>query len=294
MSDPPTGQDLPLRRTVIGRREVALRGPFRLRLASACRTACRALDEHCDPTQPRTRAGAMSGTLTPYASNVRGVGRGNTHGPLSGRPSAPLPAPEEPRSRAVHRRDRRAWEHPLRHRPYPSDQPVSFTDPYRPPGLPGRSAGPHPRTRPARPGIPTTLGNYPPPDLPRSHILTYDPFTPHVTLVTSPSRLLLHSPGSGMAPAPRPLGGCVSLVCLRASRPRAVLPLMAASTAWLQSAGAVGAGAVGLAPVGRARSAGRGRPGADGLASVGLVPVGRGGRFGFGRPGRSVWFPSRL
>src|SRR5215469_1810655 len=33
----PAGQDLPLSRTVIGRREVALRGPFRLRLASACR-----------------------------------------------------------------------------------------------------------------------------------------------------------------------------------------------------------------------------------------------------------------
>src|SRR5213595_1124203 len=33
----PAGQDLPLSRTVISRQEVALRGPFRLRLASACR-----------------------------------------------------------------------------------------------------------------------------------------------------------------------------------------------------------------------------------------------------------------
>jgi len=33
---PPAGQDLLLSRTVIGRREVALRGPLRLRLASAC------------------------------------------------------------------------------------------------------------------------------------------------------------------------------------------------------------------------------------------------------------------
>src|ERR1700744_5335101 len=32
----PARQDLLLSRTVIGRREVALRGPFRLRLASAC------------------------------------------------------------------------------------------------------------------------------------------------------------------------------------------------------------------------------------------------------------------
>src|SRR5580693_8490728 len=36
-SDLPAGQDLLLSRTVIGRREVALRGPFSLRLASACR-----------------------------------------------------------------------------------------------------------------------------------------------------------------------------------------------------------------------------------------------------------------
>jgi hypothetical protein len=34
----PAGQVLLLSRTVIGRREVALRGPFRLRLASACLT----------------------------------------------------------------------------------------------------------------------------------------------------------------------------------------------------------------------------------------------------------------
>jgi len=33
---PPAGQDLLLSRTVIGRRKVALRGPLRLRLASAC------------------------------------------------------------------------------------------------------------------------------------------------------------------------------------------------------------------------------------------------------------------
>src|ERR1700722_9141560 len=58
MSDRPAGQDLPLSRTVIGRREVALRGPFCLRLASASpagrpkRTA--------GPAQPRTRAGAMT------------------------------------------------------------------------------------------------------------------------------------------------------------------------------------------------------------------------------------------
>src|SRR4051812_20656531 len=80
MSDPPTRQDLPLSRTVIGRREVALRGPFRLRLASASR-AC------FDPTQPRTRAGAMSGTLTAYVSDVRGVLRGKTHDP------SPIPSP---------------------------------------------------------------------------------------------------------------------------------------------------------------------------------------------------------
>src|SRR2546423_3920430 len=35
-SGPPAGQDLLLSRTVISRREVALRGPFCLRLASAC------------------------------------------------------------------------------------------------------------------------------------------------------------------------------------------------------------------------------------------------------------------
>src|SRR6476620_5217656 len=54
----PVGQDLPLSRTVIGRREVALRGPFRLRLASACRAGW-------GSAQPRTRAGVMAGTLTP-------------------------------------------------------------------------------------------------------------------------------------------------------------------------------------------------------------------------------------
>src|SRR5215831_3598747 len=36
-SDPPAGQGLPLSRTVISRQEVALRGQFRLRLASASR-----------------------------------------------------------------------------------------------------------------------------------------------------------------------------------------------------------------------------------------------------------------
>jgi hypothetical protein len=54
---PGTGQDLHLNRTVIGRREVALRGPFRLRLASACRSCHPALGAAC-PAQPRTRTGA--------------------------------------------------------------------------------------------------------------------------------------------------------------------------------------------------------------------------------------------
>src|SRR5690242_15630898 len=57
-SGPPARQGLLLSRTVIGRREVALRGPFRLRLASACRNA--ADESTCRPAQPRTRAGAMS------------------------------------------------------------------------------------------------------------------------------------------------------------------------------------------------------------------------------------------
>src|SRR6476646_8936907 len=53
----PVRQDLPLSRTVIGRREVALRGPFRLRLASACLT----WRPHGEPrpAQPRARANAM-------------------------------------------------------------------------------------------------------------------------------------------------------------------------------------------------------------------------------------------
>ena len=59
ISDPPAGQDLPLSRTVIGRREVALRGPFRLRLASACRDGPAAPGGWPSPAQPRTRAGAI-------------------------------------------------------------------------------------------------------------------------------------------------------------------------------------------------------------------------------------------
>src|SRR6516164_10852699 len=55
----PAGQDLLLSRTVIGRREVALRGPFRLRLASACRRRPAAPGGWPSPAQPRTRAGAI-------------------------------------------------------------------------------------------------------------------------------------------------------------------------------------------------------------------------------------------
>ena len=55
----PAGQVLLLSRTVIGRREVALRGPFRLRLASACRGSLPAGEKAC-AVQPRTRAGAMT------------------------------------------------------------------------------------------------------------------------------------------------------------------------------------------------------------------------------------------
>src|SRR5258708_39106333 len=55
---PPSGQDLLLSRTVIGRREVALRGPFRLRLASACPLEPSAFGG-ASPAQPRTRASAM-------------------------------------------------------------------------------------------------------------------------------------------------------------------------------------------------------------------------------------------
>src|SRR5579872_2229598 len=51
------GQDLPLSRTVISRREVALRGPFRLRLASACRALSHRWDQ--GPAQPRARASAI-------------------------------------------------------------------------------------------------------------------------------------------------------------------------------------------------------------------------------------------
>src|SRR5215471_12791843 len=55
----PAGQDLLLSRTVIGRREVALRGPFCLRLASACRHRLPAGWGAC-AAQPRARAGAMT------------------------------------------------------------------------------------------------------------------------------------------------------------------------------------------------------------------------------------------
>src|SRR5579864_2297961 len=58
-SDLPAGQDLLLSRTVIGRREVALRGPFRLRLASACLRSLPAGWGAC-AAQPRARAGAMT------------------------------------------------------------------------------------------------------------------------------------------------------------------------------------------------------------------------------------------
>src|SRR6516225_8473141 len=58
-SDPPGGQDLPLSRTVIGRQEVALRGPFRLRLASACQVRRSAGSGPPSLAQPRTRAGAI-------------------------------------------------------------------------------------------------------------------------------------------------------------------------------------------------------------------------------------------
>src|ERR1700728_696458 len=55
---PGAGQDLLLSRTVIGRREVALRGPFRLRLASACPAWCPGREPHEAP--PPAPARAMS------------------------------------------------------------------------------------------------------------------------------------------------------------------------------------------------------------------------------------------
>src|SRR5262249_45685156 len=58
---PPAGQDLLLSRTVIGRREVALRGPLRLRLASACLVgpvAGSGASGAC-PAKPRTRGSAI-------------------------------------------------------------------------------------------------------------------------------------------------------------------------------------------------------------------------------------------
>src|SRR5262249_18343022 len=57
----PARQDLLLSRTVISRREVALRGPFRLRLASACQVGPPAAmaARGARPAQPRTRARAM-------------------------------------------------------------------------------------------------------------------------------------------------------------------------------------------------------------------------------------------
>src|ERR1039457_5453198 len=57
-SDLPGGQDLPLSRTVIGRRQVALRGPFRLRLASACLAGLPPASGETLPAQLTTRAGA--------------------------------------------------------------------------------------------------------------------------------------------------------------------------------------------------------------------------------------------
>jgi hypothetical protein len=59
---PLAGQDLLLSRTVISRREVALRGPFCLRLASASQDRRISRDELRGSclAQPRTRAGAMT------------------------------------------------------------------------------------------------------------------------------------------------------------------------------------------------------------------------------------------
>src|SRR5579875_2694184 len=67
---PRAGQDLLLSRTVIDRREVALRGPFRLRLASASRSG-RPGAGAARPAQPRTRAGAMTLTVAPHGPAVR-------------------------------------------------------------------------------------------------------------------------------------------------------------------------------------------------------------------------------
>jgi hypothetical protein len=66
---PQEGQDLLLSRTVISRREVALRGPFSLRLASACRAGLRS--RSLGPAQPRARASAMPRTLAPRSEIVR-------------------------------------------------------------------------------------------------------------------------------------------------------------------------------------------------------------------------------
>jgi hypothetical protein len=71
-SGPPAGQDLLLSRTVIGRQQVALRGPLRLRLASASQAGL---------AQPRTRAGAMTTTLAARSLNVRrGCHQGSPNG----------------------------------------------------------------------------------------------------------------------------------------------------------------------------------------------------------------------
>src|SRR2546430_10394874 len=58
----PVGQDLPLSRTVISRREVALRGPFRLRLASACPARLPPGCREAGPAQPPAPAGATAST----------------------------------------------------------------------------------------------------------------------------------------------------------------------------------------------------------------------------------------
>src|SRR5450631_476047 len=75
ISDLPGGQDLPLSRTVIGRRQVALRGPFRLRLASACLAGLPAAGGEPCTAQPRTRAGAIEPTLACLGPDVRSRGR---------------------------------------------------------------------------------------------------------------------------------------------------------------------------------------------------------------------------
>ena len=132
-SGPPSGQDLLLSRTVIGRREVALRGPFRLRLASACRTAARVGTD--GPAQPRTRAGAMSGTLAP-------AGDQGQPGPTTGVGGAP---PRRPPTTAPAARSARAA---LGQRRAGRDDVVD--EQHRPAGDPDAEPAAAPWTAPAR------------------------------------------------------------------------------------------------------------------------------------------------